>query len=48
MNESCGGGFIGTTKLLKKFLKNTPGATNPVEELPEVDYVEDPYVDNDE
>lgn len=48
MNESCGGGFIGTTKLLKKFLKNTPGATNPVEELPEVDYVEDPYVNDDE
>jgi hypothetical protein len=43
MNEDHGAGFEGTSKLLKKFLKDTPFSGNPTETTSEVTYKEDKY-----
>jgi len=44
MNEEHGAGFEGTSKLLQKYLKNTPYSGNPVPSSDIVDYEEDVYV----
>jgi hypothetical protein len=44
MNEEHGAGFEGTSKLLKKYLKDTPHSINPTSSKDDVEYKEDKFV----
>lgn len=45
MNEDHGAGFMGTSKLLKKYLKDTPNSKDPTCSEDEIEYEEDKYVE---